>query len=251
MTKHKKLKRHPLSAIWPDFDHADLSADMAKRGQDEAILLYQGDILDGWHRYQSAITEGKTPKFKEFKGTMLEAAERVHAANNLRRHMTADQRYACFSQLCKEVPEFEAKYEALKNKGKDQKEAGRPLATDSQRVNVIEAKAADAGVSPATAKKVERVAKNDPKAVERIAKGETSANKELKKQKEKQPPTDKAAPSITDNPPKVERPKIADLVGIVHRGLGMAEEADQLSLKSNAVFFVVNGYRVKVTCQII
>src|ERR1019366_272452 len=135
MTKHKKLERHPLSAIWPDLDHADLSADVAKRGQDEAILLYQGKILDGWHRYLSAIKEGKAPKFKEFKGTMLEAAERVHAANNLRRHMTADQRYACFSQLCKEVPEFEAKYEALKTKGKGQQEAGQPLATDSQRVN--------------------------------------------------------------------------------------------------------------------
>lgn len=49
---------------------------------------------------------------------------------------------------------------------------------------------------------------------------------------------------------KEERPKIAELLEIVFRGLQAAEEANALALKKNAVFFLVNGFQVKVFCKV-
>jgi hypothetical protein len=87
--------------------------------------------------------------------------------------------------LCREEPEFGAKYEALQAEAAARMAAGQPLATGSQRVNVVAAKAKEAGVSPATAKKVERAVKNNPEALDRIAKRQTTANEELGKTKGK------------------------------------------------------------------
>jgi hypothetical protein len=179
------LQRHPLCEIWPEYDYTGMASDIAERGQDEPILRFEGMILDGWYRYLSDLKAGRIPVFVEFEGTRLQAAERVHAANNLRRHMTPEQRYACFLKLCREEPEFGAKYEALQAEAAARMAAGQPLATGSQRVNVVAAKAAEAGVSPATAKKVERAAKNNPEALDRIAKRQTTANEELGKTKGK------------------------------------------------------------------
>jgi hypothetical protein len=179
------LRRHPICEIWPEYDITDMASDVAERGQDQDILLYEGMVLDGWHRYLSALKARKIPTFIEFEGTLVEAAEKVHAANNIRRHMTPEQRYACLLKLCEQVPEFGAKYEALKVEAASRITAGQPLATGSQRLNVVAAKAADAGVSPATAKKVERAVKNDREALDRLAKGKTTANKELGKSKKK------------------------------------------------------------------
>jgi hypothetical protein len=56
---------------------------------------------------------------------------------------------------------------------------------------------------------------------------------------------------VRQEPAKGERPRMADLVQIVHRGLAAAEEAQGLVVKGSAVFFRINGHRVKVTCQIV
>jgi hypothetical protein len=181
--KPEMLKRHPLCQIWQEYDIEDMALDIAERGQDEPILRYEGMVLDGWHRYRGALKAGRIPTFEEFHGTPLEAAEKVHAANNVRRHMMPDQRYACFLKLCQQVPEFGSKYEAMKAEAERRIAAGQPLATGSQRLNVVMAKAAEAGVSPATAKKVERAVKSDPAALDRIARGATTANEELRKGK--------------------------------------------------------------------
>ena len=49
-----RFERHPLSAAWPDMAGElfnAFSADLKKHGQREPAVLYQGKILDGWHRY--------------------------------------------------------------------------------------------------------------------------------------------------------------------------------------------------------
>ncbi len=248
-------QQHPYGKVWQRFDldsFNELAGNVDRRGLDQDILLYQGMILEGWHRFLACLATKVPPKFVEFKGTDLEAAERVHASG-IRRHSRADQRYASFLLLCDACPEFKARYAELKTKGEQQQKEGRPLDTDAQRVDVVQAKADSAGVSKTTAKKVEKVKKGNPGAVSAIAAGKTTANKELKKIKKVQTPqrTDKTVSSLKDKSGKAERPKIADLVGIIHRCLGSAEEVEQLSLKTSAVFFVVNGYRVKVTCQLV
>jgi len=142
-------------------------------------------ILEGWHRYLACLLTETEPKFIQFEGTDLQAAEKVHASG-VRRQSSADQRYAAFTMLGEACPEFLAKYETLKQQGIDQQSAGTPLSTDGQRVDVLGEKAKAAGVSRATAAKVDEVKKHNPKAVIEIAGGKTTANKELKKIKEEQ-----------------------------------------------------------------
>jgi hypothetical protein len=180
-----QYKQHPYGRVWQRYDldnFQELVGNINHRGLDQEMLLYQGMILEGWHRYLACLATKTPPKFKEFKGTDLEAAELVHASG-IRRQSRPDQRYASFLLLCDACPDFKAKCEALKQKGVEQQEAGTPLSMGGQRVDVVGAKAAAAGVGRSTAAKVDAVRKHNPEAVAEIAAGKTSANKELKKNK--------------------------------------------------------------------
>jgi hypothetical protein len=267
LTEKAAYKQHPYGKSRQPFDEetfADLVCNVDRRGLDKEITRYQEMVLEGWHRYLACLATNTKPRFVEFGGTDLEAAELVHASE-IRRHSRPDQRYAAFDQLCDACPAFKAKYEQLKARGEQQQKEGKPLGTGARRVDVVGAKAEAAGVSKTTAKKVERVKKANPGAVADIAVGKTTANKEVAKLQNKareastlaQAPFNGAAePAAKDvsarhKKAKGERPKIADLVGIVHRGLAEAKEAEGLALRGDAVFFRVNGYRVKVTCQIV
>jgi ribosomal protein L32 len=187
-----EFQQHPYGKVWQRFDLdglAELAGNIVRRGLDQEILLFQGTILEGWHRYLACLATKTTPKFAEFQGSDLEAAERVHASG-IRRQSTPEQRYASFVLLCDACPEFKAKYEELKEKGTQQQQAGTPLSIGGQRVDVLGAKAVAAGVSRSTAAKVEKVKKEEPAAVADIAAGKTSANKILKKPMKIIPPSD-------------------------------------------------------------
>ena len=48
------LERHPLSAVFGDMDAGELEElknDIDANGLIEPIILYEGKVLDGWHRY--------------------------------------------------------------------------------------------------------------------------------------------------------------------------------------------------------
>jgi hypothetical protein len=176
-----QYKPHPYGLVWQPFDldlFQELVGNVERRGLDQEIVLYQGKILEGLHRYLACLVTNTQPKFSEFQGTDLEAAERVHASG-IRRQSSPEQRYASFILLCEACPAFKEKYEALKQKGAQQQAAGTPLSTDGQRVDVLGAKAADVVVGRSTAAKVETVKKAKPEAVAAIAAGKTSANKVL------------------------------------------------------------------------
>lgn len=66
-----ELTRHPLSAAWPDMEPDDFQAlrdSIADSGQREPIVLLEGEVLDGWQRYQACRAEGVEPKTEEFAG---------------------------------------------------------------------------------------------------------------------------------------------------------------------------------------
>ena len=175
--------QHPYGKSWKPFDEAtfaDLVNDIKQRKLDQTIWLYQGMVLDGWNRYQACIKAGKTPTFKEFKGTDLEAAELVHASG-IRRHITQEQRAAAFLLLCEACPEFKAKFEQMAEQGKQQQKAGTPLTSPGQRVDTKKAKAKASRVGKSTFTKVEAAGKKGgKKAIEDIAAGKTTAAAVLK-----------------------------------------------------------------------
>jgi hypothetical protein len=156
-----QYQQHPYGKVWQRFDtdaFAELVSNVQSRGLDQEIILYQEMVLEGWHRYLACLLSNTEPRFVEFKGTDLQAAEKVHASG-VRRQSSADQRYAAFTMLGDACPDFRAKYETQKQQGIGQKCAGTPLSTDGQRVDVLGAKAAAAGVSRSTAAKVEKCEK--------------------------------------------------------------------------------------------
>jgi hypothetical protein len=87
-------KPHPLCALFPamrpcEFDALLLSAEMAG-GITEKIVLYEGMILDGWHRYKACIEKGLTPSFEQFEGPG-NPEDFVIDKNVARRHMSDSQ----------------------------------------------------------------------------------------------------------------------------------------------------------------
>jgi hypothetical protein len=102
--KWKQFKRHPLSEMFGDMD-AELfegfASDMARDGYDDKqpILLYEGQVLDGWQRHQAAIKKklSRMPTFENYKGD--DPLAEVIRRNNNRRHMTASQRAMAAAKL--------------------------------------------------------------------------------------------------------------------------------------------------------
>lgn len=86
------IQRHPLSAAFPDMTPAELAVlrtDIENRGLLEPITLYEGKILDGWHRYQACLEIGHEPWFEEFSDERPDLW--VISKNARRRHLTKTQ----------------------------------------------------------------------------------------------------------------------------------------------------------------
>lgn len=88
--------QHPLSAAFPAMSADDMQAlkdDIEVSGQREPIVLFEGQVIDGWHRYQAC-----TSLMLPVKSIELQADEDpvafVKSLNLLRRHLTASQRAA-------------------------------------------------------------------------------------------------------------------------------------------------------------
>jgi hypothetical protein len=88
-----ELKRHPASAIFPDMNPGAFAAfkeDIRQRGQLEAIRLYEGMILDGWHRYLACVALGIEPRVVEWDGD--DPVGYVLSMNLKRRDLTKSQK---------------------------------------------------------------------------------------------------------------------------------------------------------------
>ena len=95
------LVQHPTGKLMPPMNSSDrdeLTRSMMESGYltDYPIMLHEGMILDGWHRYQVATELGLTPSFKDFSsskdGEDADPVGFVIATNLARRHLTDDQR---------------------------------------------------------------------------------------------------------------------------------------------------------------
>jgi len=60
--------------------------------QKHAILIYEGKILDGRHRYEAALQAGVDPVFVEFQGTKAGAIAYVTSENVSRRHLNYQEK---------------------------------------------------------------------------------------------------------------------------------------------------------------
>lgn len=88
--------QHPLSAAFPAMsadDFAALVADIKANGQREPVMLHEGMVLDGWHRYSACVQLGIKPLHFTFPADKDPIAF-VLSHNLHRRHLTPSQRAA-------------------------------------------------------------------------------------------------------------------------------------------------------------
>lgn len=91
-------QRHPLSAVWPDLEpqaREALHESMRTRGYDplEPVVLYEGKVLDGWHRYSMARELGIEVTTVAFDGD--DPAGWVIARHTGRRNLSPRDRAHC------------------------------------------------------------------------------------------------------------------------------------------------------------
>ncbi|SDP92377.1 N6-adenosine-specific RNA methylase IME4 [Phyllobacterium sp. YR620] len=87
------MDAHPLAELFPmigDTDLQQLADDIAVRGQEEPIVLYEGRVLDGRNRLRACVLAGVEPLTMEYGGT--DPLGFVLSHNLHRRHLSESQR---------------------------------------------------------------------------------------------------------------------------------------------------------------
>jgi len=89
------LKQHPLSAAFPRMsadEFQELEDSITNNGVLNPITLFDGMVLDGWHRYQAATeTSMDCPAVEIEFSDLAGAQDFVLAQNKARRHISASQ----------------------------------------------------------------------------------------------------------------------------------------------------------------
>lgn len=89
------MRQHPLSMVFPSMAEDELdsmAADIKANGQKEAVIVFDGMVLDGWHRYRACEKAGV--KCVTIKHDGSDPVAFVLSRNLHRRHLTASQRAA-------------------------------------------------------------------------------------------------------------------------------------------------------------
>lgn len=175
-----ELKCHPLADAFPRMpqsEFAELVADVKARGLLRPVVLYEGQVLDGRHRYWACLTAGIAPRFTTY--TDDDPVGLVRALNVLRRNLTASQRATAHAKL--------AKYEkerAAANSAANLRRGNAPRCPTSgtsgnegenEGKRVCEIVAEQAGVSKNTAQDALTVVEHGtPELVAKVESGEVS-----------------------------------------------------------------------------
>ena len=88
------MKPHPISELLPamsDDELLQLTADIKAHGLHLPVVVYEGQILDGRHRFKACEAAGVAPRFTEFSGDDAGAVAMVYSANLARRQLSKSQ----------------------------------------------------------------------------------------------------------------------------------------------------------------
>jgi hypothetical protein len=93
--KLPEYEQHPIAlALMPggmdDNEFDAFCADIEERGIIMPVTLYEGKVLDGWHRYRAAKRTGSAPKFIKYEGS--DPAGYIASVNVHRRKLSSLQR---------------------------------------------------------------------------------------------------------------------------------------------------------------
>lgn len=142
-----------------DKDQFALRQSITEIGLLEPIVLFEGAILDGRHRYKACQVVGVEPRFTEFEGDEEQALQFVLARNVARRQLTTIQKLNLREKLVPEIARLKAAAQERQALGQVLVEGGR----------VDEAVAEMIGVSRETQRQydaVKKIAEVNPEAQE-------------------------------------------------------------------------------------
>lgn len=114
------LQFHPLANIFPFMDSsafAELVADVEKNGVHEPVWLYDGEIIDGRHRYKAAQKAGVECPTRDYVGN--DPVSFVLSLNLNRRHLNESQRgmvAANLANMPEGKPNLTARIQAVSQK---------------------------------------------------------------------------------------------------------------------------------------
>jgi len=186
------LTQHPLSAAWPsmqDEEYRSLKDSIDVIGVQNPITLFEGMVIDGWHRYRATTELGMHCPSKLLGD--VDPIDFVKSQNDARRHITASQKALAIASIYKWRP-----------LGTNQHKGASVLGTDPQKST--SELAAIAGVSESYIEKAKIVeAKATPEVKAAVKAGTMSVKKAaetVKPKKDKPPKASKPTPEPVAKP---------------------------------------------------
>lgn len=172
--------QHPLSAAFPAMPQDDFRAlveDMRQHGQRDPATLYDGMVVDGWHRYRACDELGIPCRFEEFSGD--DAVAFVRSKNQHRRHYQKSQQAAIEVALSTWAEAHRPKKGAPGAPFSTREEMARRAGT-GERTIVHAKRAHEAGLGEVvrdgllSAKVAAKMAAEAPELAKQVARGEVS-----------------------------------------------------------------------------
>lgn len=157
-----------MPAMEPD-EKRQLLDDIRKNGLEDAIVLYEGMILDGRHRAQACAQLGIEPKYKQYEGN--DPLGFVISHNLKRRHLNQSQKAIVAAKM---IPEMQAQLaEKAKESEPKAPNGARPARKKTSPAGKLAAKLAKlTGTSTRSVERASKLLKKSPKKAEKVLKGE-------------------------------------------------------------------------------
>jgi len=203
----KGYEIHEAATMFPTWSEADfalLVEDMKQNGQRLPIVLYDGKVLEGVHRYRACKVLGLKPKTRVVRD--IDPYAYVWSLNGCRRDLPPAVKAAIRLRIEKASGEWQRLAEERKAYAdtrrfkvqKGNKTSGRETSPEDCRLAPLPAHdhlAESAGVSRATAERVLKLAKENPEMFEKMAKQEIKPHEALAAVRKPEPKAEPAEPS--------------------------------------------------------
>lgn len=171
-------KKHRFN-IYPEMQPEEfnrLREDIFTNGYDpkNPIILFEGQIIDGWNRYRACTALGVEPKFQTFTGSEIDAMQIVIRTNN-RRDLTSSQRAAIAVEAedLIAVLKAESKERSLANLKKGNEKSDRELipGRENNKPNEVRNQLAETfGTNPRYVSDMAQIKENAPEEFKFVSK---------------------------------------------------------------------------------
>ena len=156
------MKRYSNSSVYPISESAieSIAVNMRENGFDPnyPILVKDGGIVDGWHRYQAALRAEVEPVFLDFDGDDNDTLLHIIRANGDRRHLNEGQKAAAAVKINRKLgKDAKAIAEVARNTGVNEATANRFTGySDDDLEDILTGKKTQNEVKTSKAKKSSR-----------------------------------------------------------------------------------------------